>query len=127
MPGGGELSLKAFGNQNLSINGNPQSTHFYKVFHRNTHFAQQNYTIPLDGPNQMMMDVPIQLRAKIPRYADLLTDLTLVFDLPDIYSKLMTYSSTKPNASIGVRTPSFRWIHMLGAFIIDNLSIIVGG
>lgn len=127
MPGGGQLSLKAFGNQNLSINGNPQATHFYKLFRRNTHFAQENITIPLDGPNLMMMDTPITLRAKIPRYADLLTDLTLVFDLPDIYSKLMTYTSTKPNASIGVRTPSFRWIHMLGAFIIDNLSIIVGG
>jgi len=116
MPGGGQIGIVAFGNQNRFFNGNPDTTYFYKVFKRYTHFSQESITITLDGPNVMMMDTPIQIRAKIPRYADLLTDLTFVFQIPDIYSKL-----------VGSQIPSFRWIHMLGAFIIDNISIYVGG
>lgn len=117
MPGGGQIGIVAFGNQNRLFNGNPEMTFFYKVYKRFTHFSQENITITLDGPNLMMLDTPIKLRAKIPRYADLLTDLAFVFDLPDMYSKLY-------DASGG---PSFRWIHMIGPLIIDTLSIYVGG
>ena len=132
MPGGGQIGIVAYGNQNRLFNGNPEQTFYYKVFKRFTHFSQESITIALDGPSLMMMDTPIQLRAKIPRYADLMTDLTLVFQLPDIYSKLYPANSppspyTSPNSHINTLTPSFRWIHMLGAFIIQNISIYVGG
>ena len=119
MPGGGQLPLVAFGNQNAAFNGNPQRTNFYKVFVRHTHFSQESITIPLDGPNEMMMDTPIRIRAKIPRHADLLTDLTFVFRIPEIYSKVADPS--------GGPVPAFRWIHMLGANIIDNIGIYIGG
>jgi hypothetical protein len=119
--------VESYGAQNAFFNGNPQATHFYKVIQKTSHFGQESISIGLDGPNQMMMDAPIQLRAKIPRHADLLTDLTLVFDIPDIYSKLSIYISTIPNPDITTRIPSFRWIHMLGAFIIDNVSISING
>ena len=88
MPGNGELALVAYGNQNKVFNGNPQMTYFYKVFQRYTHFSQESFTIPLDGPNELMLDAPIRLRAKIPRHADLLTELTFVFRVPEIYSKI---------------------------------------
>ena len=120
MPGGGQIGLVAFGNQNRFFNGNPEITCFYKAFKRYTHFSQENITITLDGPNIMMLDTPIKLRAKIPRYADLLTDLSFVFDLPDMYSKLYDVSGSTTG-------PSFRWIHMLGPLIIDTVSIYVGG
>jgi len=125
MPGGGQIGIVAFGNQNLLFNGNPDMTYFYKVYKRYTHFSQESIGITLDGPNIMMMDTPIQLRAKIPRHADLLTDLTLVFQLPDMYSKI--FPTQSPNPNITEATPSFRWIHMLGAMIINNISIYVGG
>jgi hypothetical protein len=118
MPGGGQIGIVAFGNQNRFFNGNPDFTYFYKVYKRYTHFSQESITITLDGPNIMMMDTPIQVRAKIPRYADLLTELAFVFQIPDIYSKILGQQT---------QFPSFRWIHMLGAFIIDNISIYVGG
>lgn len=127
MPGGGMRVLSAYGLQNSFFNGNPQSTHFYKIIRRNSHFAQENISFGLDGPNLLMMDSPVQLRAKIPRHADLLTDLTLVFDIPEIYSKIAAYASTNPNPDITTRLPSFRWIHMLGAFIIENVSVSIGG
>lgn len=116
MPGGGENALVTFGNQNRIVSGNPSFTNFYTVYKRYTHFSQESITIPLDGPNEMMMDTPVRIRAKIPRHAALLTDLTFVFRIPEIYSKI-----------IGEATPSFRWIHMLGALIIDSVGIYVGG
>jgi hypothetical protein len=121
MPGGGELALVAYGNQNTTFNGNPEFTYFYKVFKRYTHFSQESISISMDGPNEMMMDTPIRIRAKIPRHADLLTDLTFVFRVPEIYSKIHRIGES------GQRVPAFRWIHMLGPLIIDNIGIYVGG
>ena len=123
MPGGGQIGIVAYGNQNKLFNGNPDITYFYKVYKRFTHFSQENITITVDGPNQMMMDTPIQLRAKIGRNADLLTDLFFVFDLPAMYSQVYP-SATEGGQPI---VPSFRWIRMLGANIIDQISIYVGG
>jgi hypothetical protein len=116
MPGGGQLRLVAFGNQNKVFNGNPEMTKFYKVFKRYTHFSQESITIPMDGPNELMLDTTIRLRAKLPRHADLLTDLAFVFQIPPIYSSFF-----------GNYAPAFRWIHMIGPLIIDTLSIYVGG
>jgi hypothetical protein len=122
MPGGGELWLVAYGNQNRILSGNPQQTFFYKVFKRYTHFSQESITIPLDGPNELLMDAPIRLRAKIPRHADLLTRMDFVFRIPEIYSKLWELAEQE-----GQYAPAFRWIHCLGALLIDNLGIYVGG
>ena len=116
MPGGGELTLVAYGSQNKAISGNPEMTFFYKVFKRHTHFSQESISISMDGPNEMMLDTPIRIRAKIPRSADLLTDLTFVFNIPDLYS-----------LSSPSRVPAARWIHMLGPLIIGNVGIYVGG
>lgn len=121
MPGGGELALVAYGNQNNTINGNPEFTPFYKVFRRHTHFSQESITIPMDGPNEMMLDAPMRIRAKIPRHADLLTDLTFVFRVPEIYSKIHPLPGDRQ------RIPAFRWIHMLGPLVIDTIGIYIGG
>lgn len=116
MPGLGELTLNAYGNQNVMFSGNPEMTNFYKVFKRHTHFSQESISIPLEGPNELGMDVPTRVRARIPRHADLITDIHFVFQVPDIYSK-----------ALDGLTPSFRWIHMLGPLLIQNVAIIVGG
>lgn len=120
MPGGGELWLVAYGNQNVVLSGNPQQTFFYKVFKRYTHFSQESITIALDGPNELLLDAPIKLRAKIPRHADLLSRLDFVFRIPEIYSKLWTLHES-------TYAPAFRWIHGLGALLIDTVGIYVGG
>jgi Major capsid protein N-terminus/Large eukaryotic DNA virus major capsid protein len=118
MPGGGLLALVSYGSQNVILNGNPEFTYFYKVFKRHSHFAIENTTLPLEGPNQLFFDQPIKLRTKIPRIADLVTDLTFTFDLPDIYSK---YVNTRVNQY------EFQWNNYLGANIINNLAFYVGG
>jgi hypothetical protein len=122
MPGGGEITLVAYGNMNVIFNGKPELTYFYRVFKRFTHFSQEPITIPLDGPNELMMDTPIRIRAKIPRHGDLLTNLDFVFRIPEMYSKIWA----DPSGG-SARVPSFRWIHMLGPLLIDNVAIYVGG
>lgn len=123
MPGGGELPLVAFGNQNAVISGAPDMTHFYKVIKRYTHFSQETITIPMDGPNELGLDAPIRIRAKIPRHADLLTDLAFVFRVPEMFSPVIPPAQEGDEA----RLMAFRWIHMLGPLIIDNCGIYVGG
>jgi hypothetical protein len=123
MPGGGQLPLVAYGNQNRTFNGNPSITHFYKVFKQYTHFSTESISIPMDGPNELQLDSPIRIRAKIPRHADLLRELTFVFRVPEIYSKVFS----RMTEELPARVPAFRWIHMLGALIIDNLAVFVGG
>lgn len=108
--------LVAVGAQNTMFNGNPDETKFYKVFKRHTHFSQENITISVDGPNELQMDSQIRLRAKIPRNADLLTDLVFAFELPAMYSKI-----------VQDRIPAFRWIHQIGAHMIASVGIYIGG
>lgn len=121
MPGGGLLALVSYGAQNVLLNGNPDYTFFYKVFKRASHFSQENSTIPLEGPNELFFDQPIKLRAKIPRVADLLADLTFAFDIPDIYSKYVTPTATRKAQY------EFQWNRYLGAHILQNVAFFVGG
>jgi len=121
MPGGGLLALVSYGSQNVILNGNPEFTYFYKVFKRHSHFAVESATIPLDGPNELFYDQTIQLRAKIPRIADLVTDMVFAFDIPDIYSKFVTPTATRESQY------EFQWNRYLGAHILNKIGFYVGG
>ena len=116
MPGG-LLPLVAYGNMNRVINGNPQMTYFYKAFVRHTHFSQENITVPLEGPNELQVDGPIQLRAKIPRHGDLLSDMYFTFQLPAIYNKRWTNRISH----------EFAWVRQIGLRIIDRVGLYIGG
>lgn len=122
MPGGGLLALVSYGSQNVILNGNPEFTYFYKVFKRHSHFSVQSVTIPLEGPNELFYDQSIRLRSKIPRIADLVTDMVFTFDLPDIYSKFII-----PNPSGRTSQYEFQWNRYIGAHIISNVAFFVGG
>jgi len=119
MTGGGILVLVAYGSQNVILSGNPQMTYYYKIFKRYSHFSMENVTIALDGPNQLSFDQTIQLRAKIQRVGDLLSDMYFSFQIPDIYS-----------AYLPARAPhqcEFRWARYLGAALINSAEFRVGG
>ncbi len=125
MPGG-LLSLVCYGNENIQINGNPQTTWFYKTFMRYTHFSQEPIQIPLEGPNLLLMDAPILLKAKIPRQGDLLSDLVFRFQLPDIFSKAYISQDISGNLNLD-RKYEFAWVRQIGARLIDTVSVTVGG
>ena len=118
MTGGGLLALIAYGSQNVILSGTPQMTYFYKTFRRYTHFATENVTTAMDGPNELPFDRPIELRAKIQRVGDLLCDLYFTFTIPDIYSKIIIPGS---------RQYEFKWVRYLGAAIIQKAAFFVGG
>jgi hypothetical protein len=122
MTGGGLLALVAYGAQNVLLSGNPQMTYFYRAFKRYSHFAMESITIPLEGPNEISFDQPISLRAKIPRFGDLMSDMIFSFTIPDIYSKYIVPQQ-------GARTSQweFQWVRYLGAAIIQNAEFFVGG
>ena len=125
MPGG-LLALVCYGNENTLINGNPQFTYFHKVFQQYTHFSQEPIQIPLEGPNQLLMDAPILLKAKIPRQGDLLSDLTLRFTLPDIFSKAYVREDLSGNLVLD-RKYEFAWVRQVGLRMIDRLTFTIGG
>ena len=122
MPGGGLLTLVAYGAQNVLLSGNPQMTYFYKAFKRYSHFSMENISVPLEGPNELAYDQPIRIRAKIPRYAELLSDMYFSFRIPDIYSKFIT-----PVPGSRTSQFEFQWVKYLGAAIIQNAGFFVGG
>jgi len=121
MPGGGLLALVSYGAQNVILNGNPEFTYFYKVFKRHSHFSMENATLPLEGPNELFYDQPIRLRAKIQRIADLVTDMMFSFQIPDIYSKYISYTGTRQAQY------EFQWNNYLAAHILNNVAFFVGG
>lgn len=120
MPGGGLFALVSFGGQNVLLNGNPEMTYWYKTFRRYTHFAEESYTIACDGPDQLLYDQDIQVRAKIKRVGDLVRDMYFVFRLPDIYSKYI-------DPAVRAAQYNFAWANYIGCRLIRNVALIVGG
>ena len=120
MTGGGLLVLVAYGSQNVILSGNPQMTFFYKVFRRYSHFAIENVSQQMDGPDQLFYDQPIKIRTKIERIGDLMSDLYFSFQIPDIYSKYISPSSRTYQYE-------FQWANYLGCAIIANAAFFIGG
>ncbi len=119
MPGGGIYGFVTFGSQNVLLSANPDMTYFYKVFRKYTHYAEESFSIPFDGPNELKWDQTIQIRAKIPRYTDLVRDMYFIITLPDIYSKF-----------VETRQPyqyNFAWAEYIGCHIIQSAAIFIGG
>jgi hypothetical protein len=124
MTGGGLLTMIAYGSQNVILSGNPQMTYYYKIFKRHSHFSMENITLALDGPNQLSYDKPIQLRTKIKRFGDLLSDMYFSFQIPDIYSK---YIAPGDGITTRVTQQEFYWTRFLGAAIIKTVGFYIGG
>ena len=120
MPGGGLFALVAYGNQNIILNGNPDTTYFYKVFRKYSHFSEESVTANFDGPNELSWDQNLQIRLRIQRVADLVRDMYFTFTIPDIYSKYI------PPTQRGSQF-NFAWTRYLGCRIIQNCAFFIGG
>lgn len=123
MPGGGLFCLDSYGAQNVLLSGNPDFTWWYKNYKKYSHFAEESVTQPMDGPQDLFFDQPIQIRLKIPRLADLVRDLYFVFTLPDIYCKFIDLTV---NTSRDCQQ-NFAWVNFIGAYIIQNCAFFIGG
>ena len=122
MPGGGLLSLVAYGSQNVILSGNPDMTYFYKTFKKYTHFSLETTTKLMDGVTDYPYDKTVQLRARIDRVGDLLSDMYFSFQIPAIYSKYQQIDPTNGPTT----QQEFQWVRYLGAAAIESVYITVG-
>ena len=120
MPGGGLICLTKYGSENVKFNGNPNMTYFNKVFRQYTPFSLESVTLPFTGPSDLFYDRSIDIRCKIQRVADLVSDAYFVFELPDIYSKYV-------DKAVRAQQYNFAWVNYIGASIIDRVIFTVGG
>jgi hypothetical protein len=124
MPGGGLFSLVAYGAQNVLLSGNPDFTYFYKTYKKYSHFAEESVTNAMDGPQELSYNQPIQVRLKIQRVADLVRDMYLLIDLPDIYCK---YIENLPLPNGRISQYNFAWAQYIGCHIIQEIGFYIGG
>ena len=118
MPGGGLFALVSYGTQNVILNSNPDITFFYKTYRKHSHYSEESVTTAMNGPNELSMSTPIQVRLKLQRVADLIRDMYFVFRIPNIYSKYASDRGSQYN---------FAWTRYIGASIIRSAAIFIGG
>jgi hypothetical protein len=124
MPGGGLFALVAYGAQNVLLNGNPDFTFWYKAYKKYTHFSEESVTTSMDGIQELSIDQPIQVRLTITRNADLIRDMYLVVDLPDIFCK---YLDLNDPTILRDSQLNFNWTRYVGCQMIQQIAFFVGG
>lgn len=124
MPGG-ILNLVSYGDQNILIHGNPTKTFFKSTYAKHTNFGIQKFRIDYEGLRYLQNTIPTEITFKVPRYADLLMDIYLAIDLPDIWSPV--YKATTSNNGLPYRPYEFKWIKNIGTQIIKEVKFTIGG
>lgn len=120
MPGG-LMNLASYGQQNIILNGNPSKTFFKSTYAQHTNFGLQKFRVDFAGLKTLRLSEESTFVFKIPRYADLLMDTYISFNLPHIWSPI--YSATETTDSIPYE---FKWIDNIGAKMISKVSITCG-
>jgi hypothetical protein len=109
---GSLLQLVAYGNENQYLNGNPQLSFFKMVYRRYTNFAMQSIEVNFESFTKLSYDKPTIVKLRIPRNADLFSNMFFTFDLPDIFADSNNI---------------FQWIPRIGTTIINSAKIFIGG
>jgi len=112
--GGGLMQLAADGSENAYLMGNPQIT-FFKVVHKHhTNFSIESVKIPFDGVHNLseISTSPTTISVKIPRVGDLLSNILLRVELPNIISSIYK---------------QFRWVRNLGEVLVKSATLFIGG
>lgn len=122
MPGG-LLNIVAYGQQNIILNGNPSKTFFKTTYVKYTNFGLQKFRLDFEGQRSLRLSEESKFTFKVPRYADLLMDTYLVITLPTIWSPIYPpQTCDRKWMEYG-----FKWIKNLGAQLIKEIHISVGG
>jgi hypothetical protein len=108
----GQMDLLFFGQQDIYLKSNPSITFFKKVYRNFTNFAMESISVNFNGNSDTNIYQETILKVKIPRHGDLISQMYLVFDLPEIISDNVL---------------NFRWIANIGEAIINNYYITIGG
>lgn len=130
MPGG-LMNLVSQGQQNIILNGNPTKTFWKTTFKAYTNFGMQKFQLNYKGSPTLSLTTESVFTFDIPRNADLLADVFLSIQLPNIWSPIYPPQEITLNDGSTFWTDwspyEFRWIKNLGAQIIRNVEIFAGG
>lgn len=112
MTSGALVQLKHKGSEDVYLTGNPSITFFKHAFQQYTNFASEWIHECFESSKPLQTTSRIRKQIKIRRHGDLLSDVALVFDLPNIYS-----------------TPeeNFKWIDNIGHSLIKSTEFVIGG
>lgn len=110
MPGG-EMQLAFKAAQNEYLTGQPQMSFFNRAYKQHRDFAMELIQLDEDNSNNVLSNFQEDfiIKYKIPRNADLLTQLFVEFQLPAIYS-----SDAK----------QFQWIRRIGEYLIKEFRLV---
>jgi hypothetical protein len=115
--GGGITQLVLRGQMDSYINLTPCINYYKYVYNKHVNFSMENKNItPLNNASINLVNIAttndILMTFKIQRYGDLISNMYLSFNLPDIYS---------------TDTHRFRWINNVGHHFINTAVIRVEG
>ena len=125
MPGG-IMNLISVGSQNIILNGNPKKTFFKSTYSKYTNFGFQQFRLDYEGQRVLNFRSENVFKFKVPRYADLLNDVYVVINLPDIWSSIYVPPTVDTSLN-NVRPYEFKWIEDLGTNMIKDIKILIGG
>ena len=124
---GGLLQLVATGRQDIYLSGNPQMTFFKQVYVRYTNFSIETQRIPFDTA----VDFNKLVSVTIPRNGDLLSQMYLEIQLPEISPAGPVPARpagvvTETPTDYATITNSVSWVNGIGFAMIDYVSIWIG-
>jgi hypothetical protein len=128
MPGG-LMQLVGVGAQNQLTTGNPTFTFFKAMYRKHTNFAMEHFTLTFRGTD---LNLPTEnqktLRCKFDRNSDMLHDIYLLVNLPNIWSPLHVLPGVPPSSLEGNARPFlFQWIDNIGYNLIESVSLLING
>lgn len=127
MPGG-LMQLVGVGAQNQLTTGNPTFTHFKALYRKHTNFAMEHFSLNFKGTD---LNLPATnqktLRCKIDRNSDLLHDIYLMVNLPDIYSPLYYTGEPEDTPGGNARAYEFQWVKNIGYNMIEKADVLING
>lgn len=128
----GEMQLIAYGSQDIYLTGNPTITFFKYIYKRHTNFATEYIHQNFEKIPNFNTENKTKAKCKINRNGDLISDIYLVYDLPDIYSgPKIGISSTIHNELLfkdgKTNADYFRWISNLGENIMNTVELLIDG
>lgn len=116
MPGG-LIQLTVTGKQNKILTGKPEMTYFKYAYKQHTNFACESIQQTFNG----VSDFGKKISTTISRNGDLVTNMTVQIDLPDVNKNRNSVEESDGSKTI------LNWVNAVGHRIIDYVEIEIGG
>lgn len=110
------MSLLASGAQDHYLNITPEMSYFKQVYKRHTNFSMESFRLTFTTKPVIMETTRNQFKCRISRFGDLLQQVYLYFELPEIYSE---------NFNFNTSNLQFRWIKQIANYMIYQYNVTI--